>query len=81
MNGNEKFVAKFMNILRTIEQEIKKSMHVLLINVWVGNGKGKGKAKAKYKSKPKPQTQNQPSLEPISATRKKDGKSSILSLW
>lgn len=66
-----------MNILRTIEQEIKKSMHVLLINVWVGNGKGKGKAK----SKPKPQTQNQPSLEPISATRKKDGKSSILSLW
>lgn len=77
MNRNEKFVAKFMNILRTIEQEIKKSMHVLLINVWVGNGKGKGKAK----SKPKPQTQNQPSLEPISATRKKDGKSSILSLW
>lgn len=56
-------------------------MHVFLINVWVGNGKGKGKAKAKSKSKPKPQTQTQPSLEPFSATRKKDGKVSILSLW
>ena len=44
-----------MNMLRTAEQDLKKSKPILLVAASKAKGNGKGKAKAKPKPKPKGQ--------------------------
>ena len=53
MNTMVKTLSELLNMLRTAEQDFKKSKPVLL--VVASKGKGKGKAKANPKPKPKGQ--------------------------
>ena len=55
MNTMEKTLSELLNMLRTAEQDLKKSKPVLLVAASKAKGNGKGKAKAKPKPKPKGQ--------------------------
>lgn len=68
MSEKKKTFPKLLRLLKTIEQEVKKSTKVLLINAKARNVKGKGKAKAK--SKPKAQKQAFTITKPTSRVRK-----------
>ncbi|XP_031286365.1 uncharacterized protein LOC116145058 [Pistacia vera] len=74
MNSIEKSLSELLNMLKTVEKDMKKSKLVMLVDTtpWKGKGKqGKGNAKGKPKAQP------QDVLKPIGGISK-DGKDMVL---